>query len=53
MSYGEVVYFAQTWGLLFGMAVFSVAVAYALWSSSAERFRRAARAPLDAEEGNE
>jgi cytochrome c oxidase cbb3-type subunit IV len=50
MNYNEVVYFAQTWGLLLGVMLFIVAVVYALWPASAERFRRAAYTPLDAEQ---
>lgn len=53
MDYSQVVYFAKTWGLVFGVVLFAAAVAYALWPSSADRFRRAARMPLDAEEGHE
>lgn len=50
MDYSQSVYFAQTWGLLLGIALFAGAVAYALWPSSATRFRRAARTPLDREQ---
>jgi cytochrome c oxidase cbb3-type subunit 4 len=53
MDYHQAVYFAQTWGLLLGVTLFAAAVVYALWPSSAERFRRAAHTPLDAEEDHE
>ena len=38
--------FAQTWGLVYFVAVFSIAVAYALWPSNKTRFDDAARMPL-------
>ena len=38
--------FAQTWGLLYFVAVFGVVLAYALWPSNKARFDDAARMPL-------
>jgi cytochrome c oxidase cbb3-type subunit 4 len=38
--------FAQTWGLVYFVTVFSLAVAYALWPSNKTRFDDAARMPL-------
>jgi cytochrome c oxidase cbb3-type subunit 4 len=38
--------FAQTWGLLYFVIVFAIAVAWALWPSNRQRFEDAARLPL-------
>ncbi len=38
--------FAQTWGLLYFVLLFALAVAYALWPSHREQFDAAARMPL-------
>jgi cytochrome c oxidase cbb3-type subunit IV len=38
--------FAQTWGLLYFVVLFGVAVAYALWPSRKQQFDAAARVPL-------
>lgn len=38
--------FAQTWGLVYFVAVFLLVVAYALSPSRRERFEQAARMPL-------
>jgi cytochrome c oxidase cbb3-type subunit IV len=38
--------FAQTWGLVYFVAVFLVVLAYALWPSSQRQFDEAARIPL-------
>jgi len=51
MSYEEVAHFVQTWGLVFFVVVFLVAVAYALWPGNRARFRRAARIPLEENAG--
>ncbi len=37
---------AQSWGLLYAIVLFGVAVAYALWPKNKDTFDRAARAPL-------
>jgi cytochrome c oxidase cbb3-type subunit IV len=38
--------FAQTWGLLYFVVLFLLAVAYALWPSRRQQFDAAARVPL-------
>lgn len=38
--------FAQTYGLIYFIAVFMVVVIYALWPSSKAKFDEAARMPL-------
>lgn len=38
--------FAQTWGLLYFIAMFAAALAYALWPSRRATFDAAARMPL-------
>lgn len=38
--------FAQTWGLLFFIALFIGVLAYALWPRNQEKFEDAARVPL-------
>lgn len=45
-AYQGAVQFAQTWGVVLLIALFLVAVAYALWPGNREKFDRAARAPL-------
>ncbi len=45
-SYRFVAEFAQTWGLLYFVAVFTVVLAYALWPSRQRQFDEAARMPL-------
>lgn len=47
MTFQEVSSFAQSWGLVFLMSMFIVAVAYALWPSNKEKFKRAAKSALD------
>jgi cytochrome c oxidase cbb3-type subunit 4 len=49
MTYQVVSQFAQTWGLVFLVAAFVLAVAYALWPSNRKGFDRAARRPLEEE----
>jgi cytochrome c oxidase cbb3-type subunit 4 len=51
MSYEDVARFVQTWGLVFFVVVFLVAVAYALWPANRARFRRAARIPFEDDAG--
>jgi cytochrome c oxidase cbb3-type subunit 4 len=43
---------AGTVGLLFFIALFSVAVLYALWPANKQKFERLARLPLDEDEGD-
>ncbi|MBM3526800.1 MAG: cbb3-type cytochrome c oxidase subunit 3 [Alphaproteobacteria bacterium] len=38
--------FAQTWGLIYFVAVFLAVLAYALWPSRQSQFDEAARMPL-------
>jgi cytochrome c oxidase cbb3-type subunit 4 len=52
MTYEAVTHFAQTWGLVFAVALFAVAVAYALWPSNRQTFDRAAHAPLNKDDDN-
>ena len=45
MIYETLSSFAQTWGLIYFVAIFAAAVAYALWPSNRETFHRAANLP--------
>ncbi|GHD57486.1 hypothetical protein GCM10017083_39070 [Thalassobaculum fulvum] len=47
MTYHDVSVFAQSWGLVFLVALFMAACAYALWPGNRARFERAARQPLE------
>ena len=38
--------FAQTWGLVYFVAIFLAVLAYALWPSNQKRFDESARLPL-------
>jgi cytochrome c oxidase cbb3-type subunit 4 len=46
MQYETVASFAQTWGLVYFVAIFLVVLVYALWPRNAHKFRDAARIPL-------
>lgn len=46
MQYETVASFAQTWGLVYFVAIFLVVLVYALWPRNANKFREAARIPL-------
>lgn len=46
MTYEQAAQFAQTWGLGLLTALFAVVLIYALWPGNAEKFKRAASAPL-------
>ena len=46
MSYEAIAGFAQTWGLSLLVLLFLGAVGYAIWPRNREKFRRAARQPL-------
>jgi cytochrome c oxidase cbb3-type subunit 4 len=50
MSYEAWSSFAQTWGLVYFVAIFVAAVGYALWPSNRARFTGAARLPVDEKE---
>lgn len=45
-TYRALAEFAQTWGLIYFVAVFLVVLAYALWPSRRRQFEEAARIPL-------
>jgi cytochrome c oxidase cbb3-type subunit 4 len=45
-TYRAVSEFTQTWGLVYFIAIFSVALAYALWPSKKKQFDDAAHIPL-------
>jgi cytochrome c oxidase cbb3-type subunit 4 len=45
-TYQAVAEFAQTWGLIYFVAVFAFVLVYALWPSNKARFERDARIPL-------
>lgn len=47
MTFQTVSSFAQSWGLVFLVSMFVVAVAYALWPSNKEKFNKAAKSALD------
>jgi cytochrome c oxidase cbb3-type subunit IV len=47
MSFQEVSSFSQSWGLVFLVSMFVVAIAYALWPSNKEKFKKAAKSALD------
>jgi cytochrome c oxidase cbb3-type subunit 4 len=45
-TYKQLANFAQTWGLVYFVTVFALALVYALWPSNKGRFDDAARVPL-------
>jgi cytochrome c oxidase cbb3-type subunit 4 len=45
-AYRSLAEFAQTWGLAYFVAVFLIALAYALWPSNRAKFDDAAQMPL-------
>jgi cytochrome c oxidase cbb3-type subunit 4 len=45
-TYRALAEFAQSWGLLYFVAVFLLVLAYALWPSRQREFDEAARVPL-------
>ncbi|MDX2274612.1 MAG: cbb3-type cytochrome c oxidase subunit 3 [Hyphomonadaceae bacterium] len=49
MSYEEIVRHAHTYGLVLLAVVFTISVIYALWPGNKERFKQAARTPLNDE----
>lgn len=51
MTYDDLVYFAQSWGLIYLMAIFVGALIYALWPSNKRGFDRAAQQPLNEDDG--
>ncbi|MCC0015770.1 MAG: cbb3-type cytochrome c oxidase subunit 3 [Rhodobiaceae bacterium] len=45
-TYKTLAVFAQTWGLVYFVALFLAVLAYALWPSNKTRFDKAAHIPL-------
>jgi cytochrome c oxidase cbb3-type subunit 4 len=45
-TYKAVAEFAQTWGLVYFVAIFVIVLLYALWPSRKRQFDEAARIPL-------
>ena len=45
-TYKALAEFAQTYGLLYFVIVFSLVIAWAMWPSRKQRFEEAARMPL-------
>jgi cytochrome c oxidase cbb3-type subunit 4 len=45
-TYEALAHFAQTWGLIYALAIFIVTLAYALWPSNRKQFEESARIPL-------
>jgi cytochrome c oxidase cbb3-type subunit 4 len=45
-TYRAVAEFAQTWGLIYFVAIFVVVLIYALWPSRKKQFDEAAHIPL-------
>lgn len=46
VTYRAAAEFAQTWGLVYFVAIFVVVLLYALWPSRQQQFDEAARIPL-------
>lgn len=47
MTHHDLVQFAGTYGQLYMLALFFIAVGYALWPSNRDKFERAARRAID------
>lgn len=45
-AYTQAAHFAQTWGLVYFVAIFLGVLAYAFWPRNRERFDEASRIPL-------
>ena len=45
-TYAFFAHFAQTWGLVYFVAIFLVVLVYALWPSKQKQFDEIARIPL-------
>ena len=50
MTYENVAYFAETWGLVFLVALFVAVLVYVFWPGNRGKFERAAHRPLEDEE---
>ena len=46
-TYQKLAEFAQSWGLIYFMAIFLGIVVYAFWPSNKKKFDEASRIPLD------
>lgn len=49
MTYETMAHFAQTWGMLYFMAIFAGVLAYAFWPGSGKKFKEAAELPFEEE----
>jgi cytochrome c oxidase cbb3-type subunit 4 len=47
MTYQDVLYVSETYGLVYLVVMFAVVLAYALWPRNKKKFDRAARMPLE------
>lgn len=47
LSYDDVLTFAQSWGGLYFVIMFAIALAYALWPANKSGFQEASRIPLE------
>jgi cytochrome c oxidase cbb3-type subunit 4 len=46
MTYEGISYFAQTWGLVYLVAMFAVVLVYVCWPGNRKKFKDAARIPF-------
>lgn len=46
-AYEDVLVFTRSWDAIYFTAMFAVVLVYALWPSNREKFRDAARIPLE------
>ena len=46
LTYKALAEFAQTWGLLYFVSVFTLVIVYAMWPSRKDRFERNGEIPL-------
>ena len=53
MTYEAWSHFAQNWGTVYFVAIFGVALLYALWPRNGSAFKRAAQLPLTEKEGDD
>jgi cytochrome c oxidase cbb3-type subunit 4 len=49
-AYEDVLAFSRSWDAVYFLAMFAVALIYALWPRNKEKFNRAAQIPLTSEE---
>ncbi|TQV68103.1 cbb3-type cytochrome oxidase subunit 3 [Denitrobaculum tricleocarpae] len=47
MNYQDVLYFSETYGLLYLVLLFAIVLVYALWPRNKKKFDDAARMPLE------